>query len=286
MAFKMNSLKRIAAIEKAIFIAVSTIWAFITIYPLYMVIVILFSPRSAAVFANFRFFPTSLTEGLDSLSRVISDRSFISGFVVSMVYSSAQALGMLVVTSMAAFEFTFFQFKFKKALFLLALSSLMVPLAVTIIPAFKVIVALKWLNTLPGLVVPGIASASGLFIITQFMESIPGEMLQAAEIDGASHFRKYCSIILPLSQNALMTAGILTFLTAWGNFTWPMVVTNNPDMYPISLVIAKYAIAMSTLYPINIQLGAFFLAAIPPIAIYVFFQKFIMQGIAVSGLKG
>jgi multiple sugar transport system permease protein len=118
------------------------------------------------------------------------------------------------------------------------------------------------------------------------METIPKELLQSASIDGASHFKQYLTIVLPLSKSAMLTAGLLAFLGAWGNLLWPLVVTTAQNMQPISLVVQSYASAFSTLFPLNVQLAAMFMACIPPLLIYIFFQSFIMDGIATSGLKG
>ncbi|GHV66842.1 sn-glycerol-3-phosphate transport system permease protein UgpE [Spirochaetia bacterium] len=272
--------------ERLLFLLIAAAWAFVAVFPMYMVINILFSPRSDAVFVNFHWLPTSLTEGLSSIQRVLKDSQFISGTLVSVAYGVFQALGMLLIASMAAFEFSLFEFPGKRPLFLIALSSMMIPQAVTIIPAFRVVISLGWVNTLQGLAVPGMASASGLFILTQFMETIPKELLHSASIDGANHFTQYWRIALPLSKNSILTAGILCFLGAWGNLMWPLVVISLPNLQPMSYVVTKYASAFSTLYPLNVQLAAMFLASIPPLILFVVFQRFIINGIATSGLKG
>lgn len=282
----MSRSSRMGTLEKTSLVAIASLWGLIVVFPLYMVVDILFSPRSAAVLANFHPFPTSWSAGMDNMAQVLKDNMFVSGFTTSLIYSILQVAGMLLIVSMAAFQFSLFSFKGKRFLFMLALSSMMVPMAVTIIPTFKIVVALHWLNSYAGLAVPGMASASSLFILVQFMETIPRELLQSAEMDGASHFRKYAGIVLPLTRNALVTVGLLAFLGAWGNLLWPLVVVNLPEMYPISLVIGKYASALSTLYPLNVQLAAFFLSAVPPIVIYLIFQKSIVDGITASGVKG
>ncbi|GHT87033.1 sn-glycerol-3-phosphate transport system permease protein UgpE [Bacteroidia bacterium] len=279
-------LKSMLRPEKLILLLFSAIWAIVALFPLYMVINILFSSRSDAVFVNFQLLPSSLSAGISSIKTVLSDTQFVSGTLVSFLYGVLQSIGMLLIASMAAYEFALFEFQGKRVLFLIALISMMVPAAVTIVPAFRVVVELKWMNTMQGLVIPGLASASGLFILTQFMETLPKELLQSASIDGASHFKQYTKIVLPLSKSSMLTAGLLCFLGAWGNLLWPLVVTTAQELQPISLVVQKYSSAFSTLYPLNVQLAAMFLACIPPVALYIFFQRFIMEGIATSGLKG
>ena len=119
---------------------------------------------------------------------------------------------------MAAYEFALFNFPGKKILFSLILLALMIPMVVTLVPTYLLVSDLGWINKMQGLVIPGIASAFGLFMLTQFFQDIPQEILDAGLIDGASHFGVYRYIVLPLSTNALITLAIITFIATWGNF--------------------------------------------------------------------
>jgi multiple sugar transport system permease protein len=271
--------------EKTTLALISAIWAIVAVFPLWMIIVILFSPPGAAALVNFRIIPTFLSAGLASISTVLKEGPFLNGYMVSLTYAALQTFGVLLIVSMAAFEFSFFEFPLKRSLFVLALSSLMVPQAVIIIPLFKVLVLLKWLNTFAGLAIPGMASATALFILTQFMEKLPKELLDSADIDGAPHFMKYYKIVVPMTKNALVTAGILTFLGAWGNFYWPLVVVTKMEMYPVSLIVNFFTSATSY-KTVEVQLAAFFMAAVLPIALYFIFQRSIVRGITTSGIKG
>jgi multiple sugar transport system permease protein len=132
---------------------------------------------------------------------------------------------------MAGFEFALWEFPGKRFLFIFILSSLMIPTAVTLIPTYLLVVKLTWLNSLQGLVVPGLASAFGLFVMTQFMENLPKELFDAGQIDGLNHFGLYWSIALPLSKNALITLAILQFIRTWGNYIWPLVIAAKQQVY-------------------------------------------------------
>jgi multiple sugar transport system permease protein len=191
----------------------------------------------------------------------------------------------LVLCSMAAYEFALFEFPGKRVLFATILLSLMVPMAVTIIPTYLLVARLGWLNSTRGLVVPGVASAFGLFMLTQFFKDIPQEIMDAAKIDGASHFGGYWYIALPLSRNALITLAILTFMMTWGNFIWPMVVAKNAQSITVSQLINWYN-DPNSFATVNSQMTAFLIAAIIPIIVYIIFQKQIVQGISITGLKG
>ena len=186
---------------------------------------------------------------------------------------------------MAAYEFAFYEFPGKHTLFLIALSGLMMPFAVTLIPLYRVVTGLVWANSLQGLAVPGMASAFALFVLRQFMESIPIELLDAARIDGASHFSVYWRIVLPLSRNALLTVSILSFIAAWSNYIWPLVITTKPEWYTVSVTIAQF-FGLQTYTTIEIVMASALLAALPPLALYVVLQRYIIAGIAVAGLKG
>jgi multiple sugar transport system permease protein len=159
-----------------------------------------------------------------------------------------------------------------------------VPGAVTLIPLYKIVAALGWVNTLQGLAVPWMASPFALFVFKQFMESLPRELLDAAEVDGASHVQTYRLVALPLSMNAAVTLSVLTFMFSWGNFIWPLVISNKPDWYTVSITVSQF-FAPSSHATIEVVMSAAFLAAMPPIVFYVFLQRYIIQGIALTGLK-
>jgi multiple sugar transport system permease protein len=267
------------------FTVIAMIWAFICLFPLWWVVTILFSPPGAVSSIRISLFPTSLSSGFAIISRVFIEGNFLNSFVISVAYAGLQTLGATVVCSMAAYEFSFYKFRGKSFLFMLALSSMMIPLAVTIIPMFRILVMMKWLNTIQGLAVPGMASALALFIMRQFMEQIPVSLLESADIDGAGHFRKYSTIIMPLSVNACITAGVISFINAWSSYLWPLVVVQAMKMYPVSLLIGFY-VSEGGHKTLDQILGALFLASILPVLVYIFFRRYIVQGFVSSGIKG
>ncbi len=161
----------------------------------------------------------------------------------------------------------------------------MMPIVVTLIPLFQVVIQLKWLNTLQGLAVPGMASALALFIFRQFMESLPRELIDAGEIDGASHFGIYRRIIMPLSGNAVLTVAVWAFVTAWANYIWPLVMLTNPKMYTVSLVAAAQ-VGQRSWTTVDFAMATYLISAIPPIVLYIFLQRYIIQGFSTTGLKG
>jgi multiple sugar transport system permease protein len=266
-------------------LALALLWFVVALFPIWWMISIVFSKPGIPIAIDPRLYPSSLSSGMDNLQAVYEQASFVRSFLISCLYASTLVAGMLVICSMAAFEFALFDFPGKNTLFLLALTALMIPQAVTLIPTYRIVVKLGWLNSLQGLAVPGMASAFSLFVLKQFMEDLPAELLEAAHLDGATHFGTYWRIALPLSKNALLTVGVLSFVHAWGNYMWPLVVATKPDWYPMSLTVASFFGAQSY-HTVNEVMAAALISAVPPILLYVFLQRYIVEGIALSGLKG
>jgi multiple sugar transport system permease protein len=261
------------------------VWFVVTLFPIWWMFNIVFTAGGVPIAINPRLYPTSIPAGVENITYIVTQTPMLHSFLVSFTYAFVQILGMLIVVPMAAYEFALFKFPGKNVLFLLALSALMVPGAVTLIPLYKIVSTLGWLNSLQGLAVPWMASPFALFVFKQFMESLPRELLDAAEIDGASHFTAYRTIALPLSMNAAVTLSVLTFMFSWGNFIWPLVISNKPVWYTVSITVSQFY-APSSHATIEVVMTAAFMAALPPIIFYVFLQRYIIQGIALTGLKG
>jgi multiple sugar transport system permease protein len=259
-------------------------WLFITLFPVYWLFNVVFLPSGSAVAIQPQLFPTSLSAGFEKLGEIAANTSFGHAYLVSFIFASLQIFGMLVITSLAAYEFALFDFPGKNFLFLLALSSMMVPPAITLIPLFRMIASIHWINTFQGLAVPGMASALSLFIMRQHMEEIPVDLIDAAEIDGASHFQTFRYVAVPLSKNALLTVGIVAFVYAWSSYLWPLVVANSPNMYTVSVLVAGLS-ATRSYTTIDQVIGAYFLAMLPPVLIYLFLQRFIMENVTLSGFE-
>lgn len=255
------------------------------LFPIWWMFNIVFSEPGIPIAINPRLYPTSLTSGIENIKQVLSQANVLSAYAHSLEYSFLTVLGSLLLTSMAAFEFALFEFPGKKILFGLVLVALMIPTAVTLVPTYLLVAKLGWVNKMQGLVVPGLASAFGLFMLTQFFKDIPRELMDAALIDGDNHFGVYWHIVLPLSRNALATMAILTFMTTWGNYVWPMVIAKNNDIITVSQMINWYNDPNSFM-TVNLMMTAFLLAAVLPIIVYIIFQRQIIQGISITGLKG
>lgn len=270
-----NVLKWIAAIAIAI----------VAVFPIWWMFNVVFGESGVPVAINPRLYPTSFSAGIEKIQVIFSETGFFRSYYISILYTILTIIGLLIVSSMAAFEFALFEFPGRGALFAVVMLSLMVPTAVTLIPTYLLVADLGWLNSMQGLVVPGLASAFGLFMLTQFMKSVPRETMEAARLEGANHFELYWYIVLPLSKNALITLAILTFMKTWGNFIWPLVVSTKQDMYTVSQMINLFnsPFAHTT---VDVVMTANLLAAVPPLVFFIIFQRKIIEGVQMSGNKG
>ena len=172
----------------------------------------------------------------------------------------------------------------KNVIFIALLSVLMVPSQVVMIPSFVIVRELGWFDTLYALIVPGIFSAFGTFLLRQFFMSIPRELDEAAKIDGCTYFGIYWRIVLPLSKPALVALAIFTILNAWNDFLWPLVVTSSDSMRVLSIGIASFQGEYATEYPL-LMAGAL-MASLPLILIFIFLQRYFIEGITMTGMKG
>lgn len=265
--------------------AVAICVAVVAVFPIIWMVNVVFAEPGVPVSINPRLLPTSLSAGIAKINTILSETGYLRAYYISITYSLLTIAGVLLFGSMAAFEFALFEFPGKRPMFAVVMLSLMVPTAVTLIPTYLLTANLGWLNTMQGLVVPGLASAFGLFMLIQFMRTIPREMIEAARLDGASHFQIYRHIVLPMSKNALVTLAILTFMQTWGNFIWPLIVAPSPQMYTVGQVVGLFNAPFSHV-TVDIVMAANLLAALPPLIFFLLFQRKIVEGIAMSGSKG
>jgi multiple sugar transport system permease protein len=193
-------------------------------------------------------------------------------------------VGNLLFCSAAGYALAKLPFPGKRLLFGIVLGTLMVPGIVTMVPLFVLSSNLGLVNTLTGLILPYLAQAFGVFLMRQFIQSIPNDLLEAARIDGASELRIYWQIVLPLCRPALATLGILTFLASWNNFLWPLVAATTEDKYTLPVALALYAIGQNrTEY--DLLLAGAVVIVLPVLIVFVLLQRHFVRGIATTGLK-
>ena len=192
--------------------------------------------------------------------------------------------GNLVFCSMLGYALAKLDFPGKRALFAIVLGTLMIPGVVTFVPLFVMVTKMHLSNTLLGMILPFLAGPFGVFLMRQFISSLPDELIQAARIDGAGELRIFFSVILPLCGPALATLGILTFLTSWNNFLWPLVIAQTEDKYTLPVALALYSVGQNATQ-FGLLLAGAVVVVLPVLAIFLVLQRHIMQGIAMTGIK-
>ena len=221
---------------------------------------------------------------LDNYGELFARLDFPTYFTNSAVVAIVTTAGNLLFCSAAGYALAKLPFPGKKVLLGIVLGTLMVPSIVTMVPLFVLSSNLGLVNTLAGLILPYLAQAFGVFLMRQFIQSIPDDLLEAARIDAASELRIFWQIVLPLCRPALATLGILTFLASWNNFLWPLVAATEEETYTLPVALALYAIGQNrTDY--DILLAGSVVVVVPVLVVFVLLQRHFVRGIATTGLK-
>ena len=211
----------------------------------------------------------------------VSGRVFLNSFIFAGSIVVLQGL----VTTMGGFAFARLRFPLRDQLFLLYLGTLMIPPQVTMIPTFIVVVELQWINTYQGLIIPIVAQgAFGTFMFRQFFLKLPNELYESARLDGANPLQLYWRLTLPLSRPVLTAYGVITFLTAWNMYLWPLIVVRSPELKVVPMAIAELSGGFSQ--DRGVEMAAVSLSVMPILALWIIGQKWFVEGIAMTGLKG
>ncbi|PAE26697.1 MULTISPECIES: carbohydrate ABC transporter permease [Bacillaceae] len=189
----------------------------------------------------------------------------------------------LFLNAMAGYAFAKFEFKGRNKLFFLVLATMMIPGQVTMIPVYLILNQMQLTNTMAGIVLPGLVGAFGIFLFRQFMTTIPDELLEAARLDGASELRVFWQIVLPMAKPVLAVQGILTFIAGWNSFLWPLIIANDESLYTLSVGLQL----LKGQYGGNfaLQMAGSTFMVVPIIIIFILFQRYIIDGYTISGLK-
>ena len=208
-------------------------------------------------------------------------------FANSLVIALGAVVIVVITSAMAAYPLARMRFPGRDAVFTLLVGSLMIPNAVVLVPQYVLVQRLGWLSSFPGLIVPEAAMtfAFGVFLLRQFFLTMPGDLEEAARIDGANAWQVFARVVLPLSQPVLAALAIFAFRSAWNDFLWPLIAVNKPEMFPLPVALALLRSAYSSESYGPIMAGAA-LSALPLLIVFVVANQRIVEGVRVSGLKG
>jgi multiple sugar transport system permease protein len=229
------------------------------------------------------WFPENPT--LDNYQRLLDRLSFPRYFFNSILVAGVVTAANLVFAPMLGYALAKLRFRGKGLLMGLVLSTLMLPAAATLVPLFVLMSKVELVNTYPGLFLPFLAGAFGVFLTRQFFQGLPDELLEAARMDGAGEFRIFFRIAMPLAAPVLATLGILTFLGSWNGFIYPLVMATSPEMYTLPVALATFAIGQNQADHGMLMAGSVILV-VPVLIVFVLMQRWITEGIATTGLKG
>lgn len=225
----------------------------------------------------------SISFGLDNYIKGIESFNFWLYLRNSVFVTVVATIITLLINSMAAFALSKYKFRGRDVIFLIFIATLMVPIPVILVPIFMVVTSVGWNNSLWGVIIPGAATPTGVFLLRQYMVTIPDELLDAARIDGASEWRIYLQVILPLARPALAVLTIFSVMWRWNDFLWPLIVLNRSEVFTLQVGLNSFQGELNIQW--HLILAMTVLTILPITVVFGFLQKHISTGIATTGLK-
>ena len=258
--------------------------ALVIIAPLLFILLTSFKTRSEATATPPTWWPHQFTSQAFDAVLGSGNTPVLRWFLNSMIAAVSNAVLVVVTAALAAYPLARMEFRGKRLVFAAIVATLFIPPVILVIPNYLIVGKLQWLDTLVAVIVPTAASAFGVFFLRQFYLSLPRELEEAALIDGANRFQTFWKIVLPLSKPALVTLGLLAFLTNYNDFLWPVYVLFSTETQTLPAGLATLQSANAVRYDI-LTAGAV-IASIPVLVMYVVAQRYIIEGVSRSGLKG
>lgn len=214
---------------------------------------------------------------------VLNETPFVRWFANSLLVAVVTTASVAFFDSLVGYVLAKFTFPGRQVIFLVILSTLMVPTEMLVIPWYVLAINLHWTNSYWGIMFPGVISAFGIFLMRQYMMSIPNDLLDAARIDGASEFRIFWEVVMPLCRPALAALGIFTFTYQWDDFFWPLIIITSEELRTLPLGLALFVVKNRTAW--DLLMAGSVIATVPVLIVFLFFQRHFIRGIAVTGMK-
>jgi multiple sugar transport system permease protein len=252
----------------------------VVLAPFIVMVLVSLSPKEAFLQRSFSWDQISLRNYAETFSAVPFGRFYLNSIIVATCTTFLQIL----TASLAAFAFARLRFWGREVLFLIYLAALMIPFQVTMIPNFILIRHLRWYNSYQALILPAAFSAFSTFLLRQYYRGIPMDLDEAARMDGASSWRIWSQIILPLSGPVLAALAIFNFQVSWNDFLWPLVITNTDSMRTIPVGLSSFQGQYSTEW--HLLMAGSVIALLPVLLIYILAQQWFVRGITLSGMGG
>jgi multiple sugar transport system permease protein len=247
-----------------------------------LVFMLLTSLKTNSEVYELNFWPNTLN--FENYLEILTRSKFRKWFLVSFSVAIVSTISVLFFDSLIGYTLAKFQFRGRSIVFVAILSTLMIPTEMLVIPWYVLAKSMGWLNTIWGVMFPGVMSGFGVFLMRQFFMGIPDELIDAARIDGHGEFQIFWQIALPLVTPALSALAIFAFLGNWTAFLWPLISTTNPDLYTVPVGLASLSGEFQTDWEM-IMTGSS-IATIPTLLVFILLQRNIINGITLAGLKG
>lgn len=278
---KVSAGRRVRGILRMIAL---TALALLFISPLVFMLLTSFKTRADATSVPPTWIPDEWT--LQAYQTILGSAStpVFTWFLNSITAAVANSVLVVITASLAAYPLARMQFRGKNFVFGAIIATLLVPPVILVIPNYLIVSELGWLNSLVAVIVPTAAGAFGVFLMRQFFLSIPVELEEAARLDGANRFRTFVSVVLPLAKPALATLGLLALLTNWNDFLWPVYVLFSPDVQTLPAGLATLQSANAVRY--DLLMAGAVIASAPVVLLFIALQRFIVEGVSQSGIKG
>lgn len=261
-----------------------TLLALVFVSPLLFMLVTSFKTRQESSAVPPTWIPKSPTVQAYTSILESSGTPILQWFANSMIAATAHAALVVVTAALAAYPLARMEFRGKKVVFAMIVATLFIPPVILVIPNYLIVGNLRWLDTLVAVIVPTAAGAFGVFFLRQFFLSLPIELEEAARIDGANLVQIFTRVVLPLSKPALVTLGLLSFLTNWNDFLWPVYVLFSPESQTLPAGLSTLQSANNVRY--DLLMAGAVIASAPVLLLYVVAQRFIIEGVSRSGMKG
>ena len=281
----MKSLKAQNALQKILFYAGNTIIGIIFVSPLIWMIAASLKPE-AKIFANMNSIKTFIPEeaSLDNFIEVFRRVDLANVFKNTLTYILLILVLDLLINSICGYALAKFRFRGRKLILSFVVALMVMPMEAILLPMYIEMSQLGWVNSLPALVVPSIAKCFSIYMFYNFFKDIPDDLLEAASIDGSSPIRTFFSIVMPISKTVYATVFILDFVAHWNDFMWPFLIMTGKENRTIQLAVQSFFGTQPVHY--SAIMASLVLSAIPMIVMFIFMQKYYVEGIASSGIKG
>ena len=273
-------------IRKTLIYIIITILAIFFLFPYWFMFIAMFSTNSQIISSQVRLLPELGFTNFENII-ILFERGFMRNIYNTVFVSTVRTAFTVFFCCMAGLAFAKFDFPLRRVLLYTLIFTMMVPMQISAIPNYLIITRLGWLNTYQALIVPSIASAFGIFMMRQYMSALPNEIIESAKIDGLNEWGLLLRMAIPLTQSGIVVLSIITFMTTWNDFFWPLIVITDDRMATVTLRLATLNdTGLHDIVPLGAIMAGTFISSLPLIIIFIAFRNKMLSGILAGGIKG